>query len=133
MVRPLDMQLSRVFIAFFMRDQAFPHVFVAFCHLQGSFLEPIGLSWGLLFEMVVVLCSILGILWVQNGASNVEMRVSKAILAQVEVAMGSQRLSKGRFWEDVHHSCCAILVFWYIFCKQGFVHVVAASQCSHFS
>ena len=80
-----------------------------FWHLQASFWEPSRLSWGLLFEMIVVLWSFLGILWVQNGARDVNMMVSKAILAQVEVARGSQRLSMDRFWEDVHHLCCAIV------------------------
>ena len=46
------MQLSHVFIAFFMCDDAFPHVFIAFLHPQASFWEPIGLSWGLLFGML---------------------------------------------------------------------------------
>ena len=111
------MQLPHVFIAFFMRDQAFPHVFSAVWH-------PLGLSWGLLFEMLVGLWSFLGIHWVQNGARNIKMRVSKAILAQVEVARGSQRLSMGRFWEDVHHLLCAILYFGMYFCKKGLVHAV---------
>ena len=79
-----------------------------FWHLQASFWEPIGLSWGLLFEMLVGLWSFLGIHWVPNGARNIKMRVSKSILAQVEVARGSQRVSMGRFWEDVHHLFCAI-------------------------
>ena len=38
-----------------------------------------------------------GIVLDQNGARSVTMRVSKAILAQVEVARGSQRLSTHRF------------------------------------
>ena len=38
-----------------------------------------------------------GIVLDQNGARSVTMRVSKAILAQVEVARGSQRLSMHRF------------------------------------
>ena len=46
------MQLPHVFIAFFMCDEAFPHVFIAFWHPQASFWEPIGLSWGLLFGML---------------------------------------------------------------------------------
>ena len=104
-----DMQLPHAFIAFFMCDEAFPHVFIAFWHPQASFWEPIGLSWGLLFGMLEGLWSFLGILWVQNGARNIKMRVIKAILAQVEVARGSHRLSMDRFWEDVHH----YLVFWY--------------------
>ena len=91
------MQLSHVFIAFFMCDQAFPHVFIAFL-APPSFL--LGAQWALLgspFRDGVVLWSFLGILWVQNGARNIKMRVSKAILAQVEVARGSQRLLMGQF------------------------------------
>ena len=93
------MQLPHVFIAFVMRDQAFPHVFSTVWH-------PLGLSWGLLFEMLVGLWSFLGIHWVQNGARNI-----KAILAQVEVARGSQRHSMGRFWGDVPHLLCVVLYF----------------------
>ena len=80
-----------------------------FWHLQASFWEPIGLSWGLLFEMQVGLWSFLGILWVHNGARNIEMRVSKAILAQVEVPRVSQRHSMGRFLGDVPHLLCVVL------------------------
>ena len=110
------MQLPHVFIALFMRDQAFPHVFSTVWH-------PLGLSWSLLFEMLVVLWSFLGIHWVQNGARNIKMRVSKAILAQVEVARGSQRHSMGRFWGDVPHLLfCAISYFGTFLDKQGFVH-----------
>ena len=46
------MQLPHVFIAFFMCDEAFPHVFIAFWHPQASFWEPIGFSWGVLFGML---------------------------------------------------------------------------------
>ena len=105
------MQLSRVFIAFFMCEEAFPHLFIAFLHPQASFWEPIGLSWGLLFSMMEGLWSFLGILWFQNGARNIKMRVSKAILAQVEVARGSRRLSMGRICDDFHHLLCAIWYF----------------------
>ena len=111
------MQLPHVFIAFFMRDQAFPHVFSTVWH-------PLGLSWGLLFEMLVGLWSFLGIHWVQNGARNIKMRVSKAILAQVEVARGSQRHSMGRFLGDVPHLFCAISYVGLFLGKQGFVHRV---------
>ena len=103
------MQLPHVFIAFFICDQAFPHVFIAFWHPQASFWEPIGLSWGLLFGMLVGLWSFLGILWSQHGARNIKMGVSTSILAQVELASGSQRVSMGRFWEDVHHMLVYLL------------------------
>ena len=52
---------------------------------------------GVLLGMLEGLWLFLGIVWVQNEARSVKMRVSKAILAQVEVARGSQRLSKHRF------------------------------------
>ena len=67
----------------------------------------------------------LGIVWVQNGARNVKMRVSKAILAQVEVARGSQRLLMCRFWEDFHDFMCAI---WYF----GMFFVVRMVLCMQF-
>ena len=118
------MQLPHVFIAFFMCHEAFPHVFIAFWHPQASFWEHIGLSWGLLLGMLEGLWLFLGIVWVQNGARNIKMRAPKAILAQVEVARGSQRLSMGRFWGDVHHLLCAILYVGVFFCKKGFVHAV---------
>ena len=109
-----DMQLPHVFIALFMRDRAFPHVFITVWHPLGFLL---GAHWdllGLLLDMLEGLWSFLGILWSQHGARNIKMRFSKSILAQVEVARGSQRVSMGRFWEDVHHLFCAILVYWYI-------------------
>ena len=126
------MQLPHVFIAFFMRDQAFPHVFIAVWHPLGFLL---GAHWdllGLLLDMLEGLWSFLGILWGQNGARNIKMRVSKSILAQVEVARGSQRVSMGRFGEDVHHLLCAI---WYIgifFARKVLCILVAASHCSSF-
>ena len=116
------MQLPHVFIAFFMCDQAFPHVFIAVWHPLGFLL---GTHWdllGLLLDMLEGLWSFLGILWGQNVARNIKMRVSKSILAQVEVARGSQRVSMGRFWEDVHHLLCAIWYCGMFFCKKGFVH-----------
>ena len=79
---------------------------------------PFGLSWGLLFSMLVGLWSFMGILWVQNEVRNIKMRVSKAILADVEVARGSQRLSMGWFWEDVHHLFCALLYFGMFFVSK---------------
>ena len=126
------MQLPHVFIAFFMCDEAFPHVFIAFWHPQASFWEPIGLSWGLLFGMWEGLWSFLGILWVPNGARNIKMRVSKAILVQVEVASGSQRLSMGRFWEDF--ITCSVLFGMLVcfFVRNVLCIMVAASHCSCF-
>ena len=71
--------------------------------------------------MLEELWSFLGIFWVHSGARNVKMRVSKAILAQVEVVRASQRLSMGRFGEDVPHLLCAIWYFGTFVCKKGFV------------
>ena len=127
------MQLPHVFIAFFMRDQAFPHVFIAFLAPLGFLLESMGFSWGLLFGMLEELWSFLGILWGQNGARNIKMRVSKSILDQVEVARWSQRFSMGRFWEDVHHLLCPILYFGMLFVSKVLCIVVAASYCSYAS
>ena len=61
-----------------------------------------------------------------------ETRAPKAILAQVEVAMGSQRLSMGRCWEDFHNLLCAIWYFgmcsvrkgWCILCYKGVVYLL---------
>ena len=69
--------------------------------LQRSILEgfwgPFEGSLGVLFDTLERLWLFLGIVWVQNAARIVTMRVSKASLAQIEVARGSQRLSMHRF------------------------------------
>ena len=65
--------------------------------ILGGFGGPFESPLGVLLGMLEGLWLFLGIFWVQNEARNVKMRVSKAILAQVEVARGSQRLSMGRF------------------------------------
>ena len=69
--------------------------------LQRSILEgfwgPFESPLGVLFDTLEGLWLFLGIVWVQNGARSVMMRVSKAILAQVEVARRSRRLSMHRF------------------------------------
>ena len=94
----------------------------------------------------------LGIVWVQNGAKNVKMRV---YLAQVEVARGSQRLS-GFDFETIFMALC-VCAIWYFrlffvrkaLCMQfgplawtfaafSFIsawhfNMVAASRCSCFS
>ena len=85
----------------------------------GSPLGSLGVSFSACWRG---LWSFLGILWVQNGARNIKMRVIKAILAQVEVARGSQRLSMDRFWEDVHHIFSAIWYCGILFGEKGFVH-----------
>ena len=58
--------------------------------ILGGFGDPLRALWGPLLVMLEGLWLFLGIVWVQNGARNVKMRV---YLAQVEVTRGSQRLS----------------------------------------
>ena len=69
--------------------------------LQRSILDgfwgPFESPLGVLLETLEGLWLFLGIVWVQHVARIVKMRVSKAILAQVEVARVSQRLSMHRF------------------------------------
>ena len=80
--------------------------------------------WGPLLGMLEGLWSFLGIFWVQNEARNVKMRVPKAILAQVEVARGSQRLSGVDFETMFMISCVPVGIFVYFFGEKGFVHAV---------
>ena len=106
------MQLPHVFIAFFMRDQAFPHVFIAVWHPLGFLL---GAHWdllGLLLDMLEGLWSFLGILWGQNGTININMGVSKSILAQVEVARGSQWVDFGKMFITCSAPCGILVYFW---------------------
>ena len=90
---------------------------------QRSILErfggPLRALWGVLLGMLEGLWSFLGIFWVQNGARNVKMRVSKAILAQVEVARGSQRLSGFDLETIFHDFVCAILYFRYFLVRKA--------------
>ena len=91
------MQLSHEFITFFMCDQAFPHVFITFLTPPSFHL---GAHWALLgspFRDGGGAVELLGHPLGQNEARIIKMRVSEAILAQVEVARGSQRLSMHRF------------------------------------
>ena len=89
-------------------------VFLLFLHMifkgvpkerQRSILEGFGGSlralWGVLLGMSKGLRSFLVIILIQNKARNFNMKVLRVILAQVEVARGSQRLSRGRSWKDV--------------------------------
>ena len=62
-----------------------------------------------------------GIVWVQNGARNVKMRV---YWAQVEVARGSQRLSGFDFETIFITSCVLFGIFVCFFGEKGFVHAV---------
>ena len=82
---------------------------------QRSILEgfggPLRALWGVLLGMLEGLWSLLGIIWVQNGARNVKMRV---YWAQVEVDRGSQRLS-GFDFETISSHRGYYLVFSFVF------------------
>ena len=100
------MQLPHVFIAFFMCDQAFPHVFIAFLAPSGL---PFGAHWVLLGSpfrhvggAVELLGHPLGPTWNhkhQDGGLKIDLGSSR----------GSQGVSMGRFWEDVHHMLVYLL------------------------
>ena len=117
------MQLSHVFIAFFMRDQAFPHVFIAFL-APPSFL--LGAQWALLGSpfrdgggAVELLGHPLGPKWCQRHHDE----GNKSDLGSSRGGQGSQRLSMRRCWEDVHHFLRVIGYFCMLgFRKKGFVH-----------
>ena len=78
----------------------------------GKVWGPLRALWGALLGMLEGLWLFLGIVWVQNGARNVKMRI---YLAQVEVARGSQRLS-GLDFETIFIASCVLfgisVVFW---------------------
>ena len=75
-----------------------------------------GALWGPLLGMLEGLWLFLGIVWVQNGARNVKMRV---YLAQVEVARGSQRLSGFDFETIFMTSCVLFGVFVYFLVRKA--------------
>ena len=89
--------------------------------ILGGFGGPLRALWGPLLGMLEGLWLFLGIVWVQNGARNVKMRV---YLAQVEVARGSQRLSGFDFETIFMTSCVLFGIFVYFFGEKGFVHAV---------
>ena len=95
--------------------------------LQRSILEgfwgPFESPLGVLFDTLEGLWLFLGIVWIQNGARSVTMRVSKEILARVEMVRGSQRLSMHRFKKDFRH---LVRVIGY-FCRLFFVRRFCAS------
>ena len=72
--------------------------------ILGGFGDPLKALWGPLLRMLEGMWLFLGIVWVQNGARNVKMRI---YLAQVEVARGSQRLS-GVDFETIFITSCAL-------------------------
>ena len=117
-----DMQLPHVFIAFFMCDEAFPHVFIAFWHPQASFWEPIGLSWGLLFGMlegpVELLGHPLGPKWSQKHQDEGH----KSDLGSSGGGQGVSEALNGSILGRCSSLVLCYLVFWYVFCKKGFVH-----------
>ena len=76
--------------------------------ILGGFWGPLRPLGGPLLGMLEGLWLFLGIVWVQNGARNVKMRV---YLSQVEVARGSQRLSGFDFEAIFISSCVLFSVF----------------------
>ena len=127
------MQLPHVFIAFFMCDQAFPHVFIAFRDPLGFLL---GAHWVLLgspfrhvVEAVELLGHPLGPKWSQKHQDE-----------GLKIDLGSSRSSQG-VSEGLNGSilgrCSSLvlcyLVYWYVFCKKGVCIMVAASHCICFS
>ena len=98
-----------------------------FWHLQASFWVLIVLSWGLLFGMLEGLWSFLGILWVQNGARIIKVKVSKAILDDLGSRRGGQGVSEalqGSIWRRFSSLVARYVVFWCVSCKKCFVHAV---------
>ena len=93
---------------------------IDFGRVWGPFESPLGTSFGYVGGSV----ALLGHPWVQNGARNVNMRVLRAILAQVEVARGSQRLSGFDFETIFITSWVLFGIFVYFFGEKGFVHAV---------
>ena len=89
--------------------------------ILGGFWGPFGSPWGPLLSMLEGLWLFLGIVWLQNGARNVKMRV---YLAQVEVARGSQRLSGFDFETMFITSWVLFGIFVCFFGEKGFVHAV---------
>ena len=82
---------------------------------------PLRALWGVLFGILEGLWLFLGIVWVQNGARNVKMRV---YLAQVKVTRGSQRLS-GFDFETIFITSCVLFGISVCFLvRKGFVHAV---------
>ena len=116
------MQLPHVFIAFFMCDEAFPHVFIAFWHPQASFWEPIGLSWGLLFGMlegpVELLGHPLGPKWSQKHQDEGH----KSDLGSSGGGQGVSEALNGSILGRCSSLVLCYFVVWYVFCKKGFVH-----------
>ena len=95
--------------------------------LQRSILEgfwgPFESPLGVLFETLEGLWLFLGIVWVQNVARIVKMRVSKAILVQVEVARGLSEVLNASILK--RFASFVVVFFWVllVYCvrKKGFV------------
>ena len=106
--------------------------------LQRSILEgfwgPFESPLGVLFETLEGLWLFLGIVWVQNVARIVKMRVSKAILVQVEVARGLSEVLNASM---LKRFSSLVVFFWVllhvIFVRKVLCIMVAASHCNCFS
>ena len=96
--------------------------------LQRSILDGFGGPFesplGVLFETLEGLWLFLGIVWVQNVARIVKMRVSKAILVQVEVARGLSEVLNALILK--RFASFVVVFFWVLlvcyFREKGFVH-----------
>ena len=93
--------------------------------LQRSILEgfwgPFESPLGVLVDTLEGLWLFLGIVWVQNGAKSVKMRV---YLAQVEGPGGPQRLS-GFDFDTMFIICCVLFgIFVCLFGEKGCVHAL---------
>ena len=129
------MQLSHVFIAaFFMCDEAFPHVSIAFWHPQASFWEPIGLSWGILFGMLEGPVELLGHpldpKWSQLDQDEGHKNRSWLNWRWPGGLRGSQWIDFGKMFITRSVLCCMLVCFCL---PKVFCIMVAASQCSCFS
>ena len=74
--------------------------------ILGGFWDPLGALWGPFLSMLEGLWLFLGILWVQNGARSIKMRV---YLAQIEGPgglRGSQCSTLRRFSSSSFVACC---------------------------
>ncbi len=108
------MQLPHVFIAFFMCDEAFPHVFIAFWHPQASFWEPIGLSWGLLFGMLEGLWTLLRHPLVPKWSQKRQDEGLKSDLGSSRGGQGVSEALNGSFLGRCSSLVVCYFVFWYI-------------------
>ena len=124
MFRPPDMQLSHVFIAFFMREQAFPHVFIAFL-APPSFL--LGAQWALLGSpfrdgggAVELLGQPLGPKWCQKHHDE----GLKSDLGSSRSGQGVSEALDGSILRRNSSLIVCYFVFWYVSVRRGWVRIL---------